>query len=151
MMRIFGSRIRLVGVAGALTLGTGILILGTGAQAVTTATSCSVDRMAVEYGLSLDPVSSAARAAGQIAASIAADPRYGPIVSQQVANIRSQRLSVVDGRVAVVALLSGGPARGIGGPVGLQSGLAQTTCAMTIYDANTGEFLATVEDLAVVP
>ncbi len=143
---------------GRKALGTSLLLALTfaGAFVARAATQgvpdCSIAGMADEYGLTLttpsvsDPV-----AEDQLVRSVARDYPGASIADQQVATIDSKGLPTVDGRQGVVVLLAGVTPVGIGAPQGFQPGPIRARCVVSVYEALSGEFLVSLEDLEAAP
>jgi hypothetical protein len=142
------SGIRKLALCGAL----GIAILGGGAMALASqnpsATGCSIDAMLREYGITGTTVASHAAFLSAATAQVKLEYPNAVIGDYRVASLRSADLPVVDGQVALLMRLDGATGA-FSGSVGVQPQPARVTCAMSIYDASTGQFIATLKDLAV--
>lgn len=117
--------------------------------ATSPSTACSIQSMAAEYGLTIGAPSAKSLAdSASIDASVASEYPASSVVDRTNASIKSDRLPTLDGRDAVLIELANVQDAAVGGPVGFEPGTIRVVCAVTIYDADTGEFLATLKDLS---
>jgi hypothetical protein len=128
------------------------IVLAVGAVSVRTfagASACSIDGVATKSGLIVDrfdaPVSVQVPT---VSANALKEFPGSTVVEERLAKISSVVVPVVDGRTAWVLRLANVPDTPSGGPIGAQVGNLQTLCTVTMYDADTGEFLITIRNLA---
>ena len=129
-----------------------IAILSGGAMAVASqgvnATGCSIDAMLSEYGITSTTIASDSAYLSSATAQVKLEYPDAVIGDHRIASLRSSDLPVVDGQVALLMRVDGATGA-MSGPVGVQPQPMTVTCAMAVYDAGTGQFIATLKDMAV--
>jgi hypothetical protein len=128
------------------------VVLAVGAVSVRTfagASACSIDGVATKSGLIVDRLDAPVSVQiSTVSADALREFSGATIVEQRLAKISSVDVPAVDGRNAWVLRLANVADTPGGGPIGAQVGNLQTLCTVTIYDADTGEFLMTIRNLA---
>jgi len=115
-----------------------------------TSNQCSIAAMAQEYGVTLTSTSGAAPAAESAARTDLLAEFPGAIVAQEeVATLRSASAPVLDGHRGLLMQIEGVPGN-VAGPAGAQPPVVTVTCAVSVYDADTGQFLTTMKDMVPV-
>lgn len=93
-------------------------------------------------------VLSAETAATARRAALAANP--GATIDEQfLAKVTSEALPTLNGHRVVFLRLGNMPLEPLSGPIGSSPGLGRVQCAVTAYDADTGDFLVQMEHLSV--
>jgi len=111
--------------------------------------ACSIVSMATEYGIDLGQAGTATKDAEALALEhVHADAPAGTVAEQVVAAVKSANLPVVDGHIALIVRIEGGTglAGGSPGPSGVLSSPEPLRCALSIFDADSGEFLVNLKD-----
>jgi hypothetical protein len=128
------------------------IVLAVGAVSVRTfagAPACSIDGVARKSGLIVDQLDAPASVQlSTVSADALREFSGATVVEERLAKISSVDVPAVDGRTAWVLRLANVPDTPGGGPAGEQVGNLQTLCTVTMYDANSGEFLITIRNLA---
>lgn len=134
----------------------GVLVIGTGSLLVVRAVmadSCTIDNVMTMYGVDLGP--SAAFVSDGVSALIEeASTNRAPgavVVATRVAKAASRDLPPVDGHRVLIRQMDHVPDGVIEGPAGLTRIAGEVKCAVAIYDADTGDFLVSLQRLEPRP
>jgi hypothetical protein len=145
-MSELGSRARklfMIAGAGLLAL---VAVLNVSASATQT---CSIDAVASAYGINLQAAAApvAANVDALISDDIALRNPGATVAADRVAVLASGTVPIVDGHRAVLRQLVNVPDGVIFGPAGVDRIPAAVVCKVAIYDADTGDFLASFQQL----
>jgi hypothetical protein len=114
------------------------------------ASECSIASMAAEFGFTAEPTQQRAVSAAKARDQVSELEPNATVSDELVGILRSERLPVVDGRVGLIFRLEGviPPPAGSPRPDGARGQSSESgiriTCAISIFDAQTGEFLVSM-------
>ncbi len=111
------------------------------------AENCTLAGFAAANGIALSaPTGKSLAVTGDLSAALAREPGSS-VVEQTVVHMQSAQVPPLNGRNGVLMRLANVPPQPVIGPVGSAPEMAPVACAITIYDADSGEFLVSYMSL----
>lgn len=141
-----------VSAAGVLALGIPSLAGMAAAQGTEQATSaggCSIGELAARQGLAIQPkaVNQSVRSAASIKLQTLIEYPSATTSEEVLADVQTNALPDLNNRLVWLLRLDNLPAVPVSGPVGHPNTATKVGCAVTAYDARSGEFILTIKEL----